>query len=61
LGSGARGEPPTRGLPSGRIGAVGHAELVEGVIEQLELPDPEDLLAYLQGHYRSVGHLPDHG
>jgi hypothetical protein len=31
------------------------------VIEQLELPDPEDLLAYLQGHYRSVGHLPDHG
>jgi 3-hydroxy-9,10-secoandrosta-1,3,5(10)-triene-9,17-dione monooxygenase reductase component len=33
---------------------VGHAELVEGVIEQLELPDLEDPLAYLHGSYRSV-------
>jgi 3-hydroxy-9,10-secoandrosta-1,3,5(10)-triene-9,17-dione monooxygenase reductase component len=33
---------------------VGHAELVEGVIEQLELPDLEDPLAYLHGGYRSV-------
>jgi 3-hydroxy-9,10-secoandrosta-1,3,5(10)-triene-9,17-dione monooxygenase reductase component len=40
---------------------VGHAELVEGVIEQLELPDPEDPLAYLHGSYRSVGDLPGHG
>ena len=40
---------------------VGHGELVEGVIEQLELPDLEDPLAYLHGHYRSVGDLPDHG
>ena len=39
---------------------VGHAELVEGVIEQLELPDLEDVRAYLHGSYRSVGHLPDH-
>ena len=40
---------------------VGYAELVEGVIEQLELPDLADPLAYLHGRYRSVGHLPDHG
>ena len=40
---------------------VGHAELVEGVIEQLELPDLEDPLVYLHGRYRSVDDLPDHG
>jgi 3-hydroxy-9,10-secoandrosta-1,3,5(10)-triene-9,17-dione monooxygenase reductase component len=40
---------------------VGYAELVEGVIEQLELPDLEDPLAYLHGSYRSMGDLPDHG
>jgi 3-hydroxy-9,10-secoandrosta-1,3,5(10)-triene-9,17-dione monooxygenase reductase component len=40
---------------------VGYAELVEGVIEQLELPDPEDPLAYLHGSYRSVRELGDHG
>ena len=40
---------------------VGHGELVEGVIEQLELPDLEDPLAYLHGRYQSVGDLPDHG
>jgi flavin reductase (DIM6/NTAB) family NADH-FMN oxidoreductase RutF len=40
---------------------VGHAELVEGVIEQLELPDLEDPLAYLHGGYRSVRDLGDHG
>ena len=40
---------------------VGYAELVEGVIEQLELPDLEDPLAYLHGRYQSVGDLPDHG
>src|ERR687890_638544 len=33
---------------------VGYAELVEGVIEQLELPDLDDPLAYLRGSYRSV-------
>ena len=38
---------------------VGYGELVEGVIEQLALPDPEDPLAYLRGSYRSVGDLPD--
>jgi hypothetical protein len=31
------------------------------VIEQLELFDLEDPLAYLHGHYRSVGDLPDQG
>jgi 3-hydroxy-9,10-secoandrosta-1,3,5(10)-triene-9,17-dione monooxygenase reductase component len=36
---------------------VGHAELVEGEIEQLELPDLEDPLAYLPGRYRSVRDL----
>jgi flavin reductase (DIM6/NTAB) family NADH-FMN oxidoreductase RutF len=40
---------------------VGHAELVEGVIEQLELPDLEDPLAYLHGRYRSVRDLEDQG
>jgi 3-hydroxy-9,10-secoandrosta-1,3,5(10)-triene-9,17-dione monooxygenase reductase component len=40
---------------------VGYAELVEGVLEQLELPDLDDPLAYLHGSYRSVGDLPDHG
>jgi flavin reductase (DIM6/NTAB) family NADH-FMN oxidoreductase RutF len=40
---------------------VGHGELVEGVIEELELPDLDDPLAYLHGSYRSVGDLPDHG
>jgi 3-hydroxy-9,10-secoandrosta-1,3,5(10)-triene-9,17-dione monooxygenase reductase component len=40
---------------------VGYAELVEGVIEQLELPDLEDPLAYLHGRYRSVQELEDHG
>jgi 3-hydroxy-9,10-secoandrosta-1,3,5(10)-triene-9,17-dione monooxygenase reductase component len=38
---------------------VGYAELVEGVIEQLELLDLEDPLAYLHGSYRSVSDLPD--
>jgi 3-hydroxy-9,10-secoandrosta-1,3,5(10)-triene-9,17-dione monooxygenase reductase component len=40
---------------------VGHGELVDGVIEQLELPDLEDPLAYLHGRYRSVGELPGNG
>jgi 3-hydroxy-9,10-secoandrosta-1,3,5(10)-triene-9,17-dione monooxygenase reductase component len=40
---------------------VGHGELVEGVIEELELPDLEDPLAYLHGSYRSVGELPGRG
>jgi hypothetical protein len=40
---------------------VGYGELVEGVIGQLELPAPEDPLAYLHGSYRSVQHLQDDG
>jgi 3-hydroxy-9,10-secoandrosta-1,3,5(10)-triene-9,17-dione monooxygenase reductase component len=36
---------------------VGYAELVEGVIEQLELHDLDDPLAYLRGGYRSVASL----
>jgi flavin reductase (DIM6/NTAB) family NADH-FMN oxidoreductase RutF len=40
---------------------AGHGELVDGVVEQLELPDPEDSLAYLHGRYRSVGDLPEDG
>ena len=38
---------------------VGYGELVDGVIEQLELPDLDDPLAYLHGRYRSVADLPD--
>jgi 3-hydroxy-9,10-secoandrosta-1,3,5(10)-triene-9,17-dione monooxygenase reductase component len=40
---------------------VGYAELVEGAIEQLELPDLDDPLAYLHGSYRAVRDLEDHG
>jgi len=40
---------------------VGYPELVEGVIEQLELPDLDDPLAYLHGRYRSVQDLGDDG
>jgi 3-hydroxy-9,10-secoandrosta-1,3,5(10)-triene-9,17-dione monooxygenase reductase component len=40
---------------------VGYAELVQGVIEQLALPDLEDPLAYLHGSYRSMRDLEDHG
>ncbi len=39
--------------------AVGYAELVEGVIEQLELRNLEDPLAWLHGRYRSVRDLDD--
>ncbi|HVG64817.1 MAG TPA: flavin reductase family protein [Actinomycetota bacterium] len=38
---------------------VGYGELVDGVIEQLELPNLDDPLAYLHGRYRSVAELPD--
>ena len=41
--------------------SAGHGELVEGVIEQLELHDLEDPLAYLHGRYRSVADLPGPG
>jgi 3-hydroxy-9,10-secoandrosta-1,3,5(10)-triene-9,17-dione monooxygenase reductase component len=40
---------------------VGHAELVEGVIEQLEPHDMEDPLAWLHGRYQSVRDLEDRG
>jgi 3-hydroxy-9,10-secoandrosta-1,3,5(10)-triene-9,17-dione monooxygenase reductase component len=41
---------------------VGYAELVEGVIEQLELHDLEDPLAWAHGGYQSLsGPLDDHG
>jgi hypothetical protein len=40
---------------------VGYAELVEGVIERLEVPDLEDPLAHLHGSYRSVRDLEDPG
>jgi len=39
---------------------VGHGELVEGVIEQLEVPDLADPLAYLHGGYRSVREPTDY-
>jgi 3-hydroxy-9,10-secoandrosta-1,3,5(10)-triene-9,17-dione monooxygenase reductase component len=40
---------------------VGYDELVEGAIERVELPDPEDPLAWLRGSYRSVRDLPERG
>jgi flavin reductase (DIM6/NTAB) family NADH-FMN oxidoreductase RutF len=54
------GSRPRAACRLARSAPVGHGELVEGVIEQLELPDLEDPLAYLHGSYRSVGDLPDH-
>jgi 3-hydroxy-9,10-secoandrosta-1,3,5(10)-triene-9,17-dione monooxygenase reductase component len=55
------GNRPRAGCRLAGSATVGHAELVEGVIEELELPELEDPLAYLHGSYRSVGDLPDHG
>lgn len=40
---------------------TGYAELVEGIIEQLELYDVEDPLVYLHGRYRSVRELDERG
>jgi hypothetical protein len=40
---------------------VGYAELVEGVIEQLEVLDLQDPLAYQHGRCRSLRELTDHG
>ena len=40
---------------------VGYGELVEGVIEQLEVPAREDPLSDLHGSYRSVRELEDPG
>jgi 3-hydroxy-9,10-secoandrosta-1,3,5(10)-triene-9,17-dione monooxygenase reductase component len=37
----------------------GHGELVEGIIEQLDLHDWEDPLAYLHGRYRSLAEEAD--
>jgi len=53
------GSRPRAACRLARSAPVGYAELVEGVIEQLELADLEDPLAYLHGRYRSVGDLPD--
>jgi 3-hydroxy-9,10-secoandrosta-1,3,5(10)-triene-9,17-dione monooxygenase reductase component len=38
---------------------VGYAELVEGVVEQLEVHDLDDPLAWLHGRYRSLDDLDD--
>jgi len=51
------GHRPRAACRLARSTAAGYAELVEGVIEQLELHDLEDPLAYLHGGYRSVGDL----
>ncbi|HEX6678768.1 MAG TPA: flavin reductase family protein [Actinomycetes bacterium] len=40
---------------------VGYAELVEGVVEQLEVHDLDDPLAWLHGRYRSLGDPDDRG
>jgi 3-hydroxy-9,10-secoandrosta-1,3,5(10)-triene-9,17-dione monooxygenase reductase component len=40
---------------------VGYAELVEGVLEEIELHDLDDPLAWLHGGYRSVRDLDDLG
>jgi flavin reductase (DIM6/NTAB) family NADH-FMN oxidoreductase RutF len=54
MGSGARGSRPRAACRLTGSVPVGHAELVEGVIEQLELHDLADPLAYQHGSYQSV-------
>jgi 3-hydroxy-9,10-secoandrosta-1,3,5(10)-triene-9,17-dione monooxygenase reductase component len=56
-----RGSRPRASCRLSGSAPVGYAELVEGEIEQLELLDLEDPLAYLHGSYRSVRDLEDHG
>jgi 3-hydroxy-9,10-secoandrosta-1,3,5(10)-triene-9,17-dione monooxygenase reductase component len=55
------GTRPRAACRLARTVPVGHGELVEGVIEQLELHDLEHPLAYLHGSYLSVGDPADHG
>ena len=49
------------GVPADRATPVGYAELVEGMIEQLEPDDAEGPLAWLRGRYWSVDDLPGQG
>jgi 3-hydroxy-9,10-secoandrosta-1,3,5(10)-triene-9,17-dione monooxygenase reductase component len=56
-----RGSRPRAACRLAGSTSIGYAELVEGMVEQLELPDLEDPLAYLHGGYRSVRELTDHG
>lgn len=53
------GERPRAACRLAGSSTVGYAELVEGVIEQLELRDLDDPLAYLRGAYRSVRNLDE--
>jgi 3-hydroxy-9,10-secoandrosta-1,3,5(10)-triene-9,17-dione monooxygenase reductase component len=53
------GSRPWAGCRLAGCAPAGSAELVQGVIEQLELHDLEDPLAYLRGRYRSVRDLED--
>jgi 3-hydroxy-9,10-secoandrosta-1,3,5(10)-triene-9,17-dione monooxygenase reductase component len=55
------GSRPRAACRLARSTPVGYAELVEGLIEQLELPDLEDPLAHLHGGYRSVRDLGEDG
>jgi 3-hydroxy-9,10-secoandrosta-1,3,5(10)-triene-9,17-dione monooxygenase reductase component len=55
------GSRPWAGCRLAGSSQVGYAELVEGAIEQLELHDLEDPLAWLHGSYRSVGKLEGRG
>jgi 3-hydroxy-9,10-secoandrosta-1,3,5(10)-triene-9,17-dione monooxygenase reductase component len=55
------GQRPRAGCRLTGSTPVGYGELVDGVIERLELPDLDDPLAYLHGHYRSVADPPDDG
>jgi 3-hydroxy-9,10-secoandrosta-1,3,5(10)-triene-9,17-dione monooxygenase reductase component len=55
------GQRPRAGCRLTGSTPVGHGELVDGVIEQLELPDLDDPLVYLHGRYRSVADPADGG
>ena len=61
MGPGAGGQRPRAGCRLTGSTPVGYGELVDGVIEQLELPDLDDPLAYLHGRYRLVAGPPDDG
>jgi hypothetical protein len=59
--SGAGGSRPGAACRLAGSTPVGYAELVQGQVEQLELPDLEDPLASRHGGSRSVRELSDHG
>src|SRR5262245_44096567 len=55
------GRRPRAACRLSRSAPVGYAELVDGVVEEIELHDLDDPLAWLHGSYRSVRDQDDRG